>query len=301
MKRTSAVLLAFVTLVLSCAVVSFTDGVGRKTATEKDEYYVYENSIVKAESELSYVMADYAISVFNRVNDEMLSNSNKVYFALIPDKEKLIENNKAQYDHFFAYFQDRMAYCSFLDVYPMVEFSDYYRTDPHLKQESLPLIADEIKAIMGNEKSGVDAYEKNFVDVDFFGAYSKSSDLEVESDSFCYLSNDAIDSLKVSDGLKLYDFDKLYTEKPYDFFLSGNQPLVTITNEKAKNDKRLVVFRDSFASSFAPLLSESYSETVLVDLRYIMSEYVPEYVDFENADVLFLYSTLLLNNSMSMK
>ena len=62
-----------------------------------------------------------------------------------------------------------------------------------------------------------------------------------------------------------------------------------------------MIFRDSFGSSIAPIMSTAYSEIVLIDLRYIMSESLSEYVDFENADVLFLYSTLLLNNSMSMK
>ena len=95
--------------------------------------------------------------------------------------------------------------------------------------------------------------------------------------------------------------DKFYGDDPYDVFLSGNQPIVKLKNDFVDNDKRLVVFRDSFGSSIAPIISTAYDEVVLVDLRYIMSESLSEYVDFENADVLFLYSTLLLNSSMSMK
>ena len=76
---------------------------------------------------------------------------------------------------------------------------------------------------------------------------------------------------------------------------------MTIKNPNAENDRKLVIFRDSFASSFAPLLSENYSEIVLIDLRYIMSDMVREYVDFENADVLFMYSTRLINNSLCMR
>ena len=77
--------------------------------------------------------------------------------------------------------------------------------------------------------------------------------------------------------------------------------MVNIRNPKNPDGKRLIIFRDSFGSSIAPLLAEGYSEIVLVDLRYINSEILGEYVDFENADVLFLYSTILLNNSLAMK
>ena len=84
-------------------------------------------------------------------------------------------------------------------------------------------------------------------------------------------------------------------------FLSGNQSVITIKNPLNDSGKRLVVFRDSFGSSIAPLWIEMYSEIVLVDLRYISSDKLGEYVEFEEADVLFLYSAMMLNNSMGMK
>ena len=47
-------------------------------------------------------------------------------------------------------------------------------------------------------------------------------------------------------------------------------------------------------------------EVVLLDLRYLSSNFVGQLaksgvINFENADVLFMYSTLLLNNSTGMK
>jgi hypothetical protein len=84
-------------------------------------------------------------------------------------------------------------------------------------------------------------------------------------------------------------------------FLSGNQPIVAMKNPQAPNGKRLIIFRDSFASSLAPLMISGYEEIVLVDLRYISSDLLGEYIDFNNADVLFLYSTMLLNSSLAIK
>ena len=65
----------------------------------------------------------------------------------------------------------------------------------------------------------------------------------------------------------------------------------------------MIIFRDSFTSSLAPLLLEAYQEIILVDTRYISSTLLGEYVDFEEPDtqILFLYNTLLLNNSSMLK
>ena len=88
---------------------------------------------------------------------------------------------------------------------------------------------------------------------------------------------------------------------PYEMFLSGTAPLITIENPSANVSKELVLFRDSFGSSLAPLMAEGYKKITVVDIRYIQSAFIGNFVDFEGADVLFLYSTTLLNNSLAMK
>ena len=50
-----------------------------------------------------------------------------------------------------------------------------------------------------------------------------------------------------------------------------------------------------------PLLVNDYAKVTLVDLRYIRSDYLGQFLDFHGQDVLFLYSTLLLNNSAAIK
>ena len=95
--------------------------------------------------------------------------------------------------------------------------------------------------------------------------------------------------------------EKAYGKDPYELFLSGALSLITIENPNATTDKELVIFRDSFGSSIAPLLVEGYAKITLVDIRYISSDIVGNFVDFDNQDVLFLYSTLILNNSVTLK
>ena len=88
---------------------------------------------------------------------------------------------------------------------------------------------------------------------------------------------------------------------PYEMFLAGPKSLLTVKNTRAATDRRLIIFRDSFGSSIAPLLFEGYAEIALIDIRYLSSEMLRNFVEFDNCDVLFLYSTLVLNNSETLK
>ena len=88
-------------------------------------------------------------------------------------------------------------------------------------------------------------------------------------------------------------------------FLSGARvSLVVIENPNATTDKELIVFRDSYGSSLIPLLAEGYSKITAVDLREITVAQLlnQNLIDLESADdVLFIYSTLILNNGRSLK
>ena len=88
---------------------------------------------------------------------------------------------------------------------------------------------------------------------------------------------------------------------PYELYVGGPVSLVTIDNPNADSEKELIVFRDSFGSSLAPLLAEGYKKVTLVDIRYIQPGVLKSYIDFNGQDVLFTYSTMVLNNSETLK
>ena len=72
-------------------------------------------------------------------------------------------------------------------------------------------------------------------------------------------------------------------------------------NTSSENSRELIIFRDSFSSSLAPLLAEGYSKVTLIDIRYVNVDFICSQTDFAGRDVLFLYSTALLNNSETIK
>ncbi|MDR1560513.1 MAG: hypothetical protein LBS84_12645 [Clostridiales bacterium] len=74
-----------------------------------------------------------------------------------------------------------------------------------------------------------------------------------------------------------------------------------LTNPESKSERGLYLFRDSFSSSLAPLLAESYHKITLIDLRYMNFTSIPDFISFDReSDVLFLYSSLVLNNPESL-
>ena len=101
--------------------------------------------------------------------------------------------------------------------------------------------------------------------------------------------------------MPVYTVKKFSGMDGYDVFLGGAQAVLSIENEEAETDKELILFRDSFGSSLAPLLINAYRKIILVDLRYIAADYVPQFIDIEDQDVLFIYSASLVNGAMVLK
>ena len=140
----------------------------------------------------------------------------------------------------------------------------------------------------------------------FYGVYYGQSALNMEPDKIVYLTNDTIENSKVyyyedTNNNKVYTTDKLKNLDKYDIYLGGASSFIEITNPNNKTGRELVLFRDSFGSSLTPLLIEAYSKITLIDVRYINSDTYLNMIDFKEQDVLFLYSTLIVNNSSTLK
>ena len=128
----------------------------------------------------------------------------------------------------------------------------------------------------------------------------------MEAETLYYVTNDLLDhclvhNFETGKETRIYDMEKLQSRDLYDIYLSGAAALLEIKNPVATTDRELVVFRDSFGSSLIPLLVKDYAKVTVVDTRYIASDLVGEYLEFDDQDVLFLYSTLILNSSNSLK
>ena len=275
--------------------------------SDNNLYYKERGHISKIEYPLNEDSVLRATKIFNRIYEENLKEQNcKVYYSVIPDKNYFLGRGHLQmdYDRLGSVMKNELAEMTYIDIMDMLDEDDYYYTDTHWKQENLIDVAEKLAHEMGNDF--VAEYETNKLESPFYGVYSGQSALQVQPDELCYITNDTLENCKVYDyqnekEIPIYDVEKAEGKDPYEMFLSGSLSLITISNPMAENQRELVLFRDSFGSSIAPLLVEGYSKITLVDIRYLSIAYMNSLVDFENADVLFLYSTSVLNHSETLK
>ena len=274
-----------------------------------DVVYVYNGYAARTDAAFDAASLDRAAYRFQHLHDLYFAGRG-IYLAVVPDKA-LFTVPPEDYTPAGAA-ETANDLCSALDFLTPVDIaggltlSDYYRTDPHWRQEQLRPVADTLLAAMGAPVP--DTREESLCALEgaFHGSYWGKTEEPLEPDTLAYLTSGALEHCTVhyyetdTDG-GVYDFDAAQ-DAPYDLFLSGSRSLLRIDSPDALSDRTLVVFRDSFGSSLIPLLAESYRTVYAVDIRYLSSDLLGRFVDFPaDADVLLLYSTTVLHNSITLK
>ncbi len=252
-----------------------------------------------------------AAQKINTIYEKYLADKNtSVFYSVIPDKNHYLaaQNGYPEFD--FVGLTDilgkNLQNMEYIDISDTLSLDSYYRTDTHWRQEALEATVERLSFHMGFDAKKFSNYKAERVDA-FDGVYSSRLAFGAESDDLICLRSDVTDSATVYNTetkeilTGVYNFEKLSGNDKYDVYLSGATPIITAENPLAKEKKELVMFRDSFGSSLAPLMLSGYSKITLVDTRYISSHVIGDFVDFENCDVLFIYNTQLLNQSSMLK
>ena len=276
---------------------------------QSNNFYVADGAIYEKTGAVNENAIFANTEKINKTYQQYLQNMN-VYFTIIPDKtyyleDKLDTDFKDVVENVESNLNSNIQY---FDISSVLELEDYYKTDMHWKQENLDNVVDVIEKEMKiqNENYEEPNYEEKILG-DFYGTYYKEQkENNIEPDELKYLTNEEIEKSTVynaetESNEPVYNISKAEeTGNLYDAFLSGASAIEIIKNEQSETGKKLILFRDSFGSSIAPLLINEYEEIVLIDLRYvnytILSNYV-NFSDYENQDVLFLYSSRVINKS----
>lgn len=245
------------------------------------------------------------MDVLNLVYKMYLQNADaNVYLSVIPDKNYyLAQSNNfpvMDYEKIFSEAQNKMPWAQYIDMTGVLNLDCFYTTDTHWRQEMILPVAQLLCQSMGVAGPKAEDYTPEKIDKPFYGVWYGKAGLPVAADELFVLKSEIFNDVKVSVEMKpghIYDEVQLNSSDPYNIFLSGaKRGYVTIENPNATTDKKLIVFRDSFGSSIAPLLVQDYASVTLIDLR-VMSRMNLRMVDFQNADVLFMLSALVLNNT----
>lgn len=289
---------------------------------QKDNNGIYfaEGHLSKLEYPMNDNMLALAGEKFKSLYDTYMKDTDvNVYFSIVPDKNMFLANQNGylamDYDAFYDRMQEETQNFTFIDLRDELHIDDYYFTDTHWRQENLLPVANKLVTVMNgddNENPLTWQYNEMIATEQFDGVYIGQSALNVQPDTLKYLTNEKLNACIVTSystgkpkEISMYSLDKITGKDPYEMFLNGTEALITIENPSASTnaltDKELVVFRDSFGSSLIPLLVENYEKITVVDIRYMDSSAIGNFVDFTNQDVLFLYSTLVLNASSALR
>ena len=267
--------------------------------------YVAEGYIAEMCYPLDEGSVNHALSQFQVVYDLYLLGNDRFFSTVVPDKGYYLapESGHLSMDHeaLFAMVQSGMPWAEFVDITGSLTIEDYYRTDTHWRQESILPVAQTLADAMGITVAT--DYTQTSLEKPFYGVYYGQAALPMKPETMYLMESDLLAGCQVylyTDDryTQIYDMEKLSAKDPYDIFLSGPQSLLRIENPNAETDRELVIFRDSFGSSLAPLLVQDYSAVTLIDIRYIQPQLLGKYVEFEGKDILFMYSSLVLNKNL---
>ena len=297
---------------------------------DNNDIYLADGHLAKMEYPMQPKMLDYAASHMEKIYETYLKNNNsKCYFSIVPDKNYFLAKENGylsiDYEEMVSYMKEKMYFTEYVDIFDLLSIDDYYKTDTHWRQEKITDVAEYLKNAMleheGELSNSVEAeiisskqedilndnYEIKELETPFYGVYYGQAALPVKPDKLYYLNNSVLEGCKVVSydtgkavETVIYNMDKANGNDAYEIFLSGTSALQVIENPAAPKERELIVFRDSFGSSLIPLLVDEYSKITVIDTRYVNSLLLGNLVDFHGQDVLFIYSTLILNNSMSM-
>lgn len=276
----------------------------------KENHGVFESNgyLFQLDYELNNVSLKHLLELMQEINNCYLTTQNK-YFVVVPDKNYYLKDNsipRLNYEKMETLLKENIPNdIKWIDIKDTLNLESYYYTDIHWKQEKLEPTLRRIQEQMKLNYTIFPTQKKQYSP--FYGAlYGKYPKM---NDILTYLTNETIENSSVYNYEKK-NFTKVYQENnldnidSYDIFLAGPTPILIIDNPIQKNNRSLILFRDSFGSSLTPLLIENYSKITLIDLRYVSSKILNEIKEIdlmEDSDVLFLYSVPIINNSFALK
>lgn len=275
---------------------------------ENNGYAEKDGSIIEIEQSFIEDNVKYTLEQLAKMYEKLANNGGNKYVSIIPDKNYFLGTEYGypvrDYGWIVDQVQTALPNMEYIDIFGDLSLGDYYLTDWHWKQENLDKVLGTLAEAMGSADRFSGEYTENKLE-GFKGGYTAMSALYPDPEVLTYLTSDLLNALTVYD----YETGKthgIYNEKefggkePYNFFLYGTRALLRIDNPNATTDKELVLFRDSFGSSIAPLLAEGYKSVYVVDTRYIDPAFLFDteskfYIDMEGKDILFLYSVTILD------
>ena len=275
------------------------------TKGEYNNLYLYDDYIIEEIFPLNSNSINNLTNKINYIKNTYLNDNSNIYYTIIPDKNYFVNNGnlKLNYNKLQDMMKNNLSNINYINIFDKLTLNNYYKTDTHWKEEDLFNVANTIANQMN-----FDITNNNVVNTitTFKGSYAGRLSVTKDIDTIKTISNpstlnSSVYNYETKKYTDIYDYTKINSLDKYDIYLSGAVPIIDIINNNSSSDKELIVFRDSYGSSLVPLLISGYKKITVIDIRYISSKILNKYIDFNDQDVLFMYSILTINNSFSIR
>ena len=273
---------------------------------DNNQIFVIDQNVFKLEYQLDEDSVRKAAARINDITSISFPRS-RVFYAVIPDKAHYLAADQGYPKLDYGRLQDILdidvQQAQPISIINDLDLNSYFRTDIHWKQEYLGPVVARLGTHLGFTADA--QYDQASLEP-FYGVYYGQSALNIKPDRLIYLENQtlrqatAVDLVKQT-GIDIYSPEHFQGVDPYSFFLAGPVAAAEIANPLYEGDRELVIFRDSYGSSLAPLLIPYYSKITLIDIRYVPFDKIGDFVDPSGQDVLILYSAQLMNASYLLK
>lgn len=278
--------------------------------TENNGFVQVNGSIVKLEKQVNEASAANAAAHFREIYETYLKGTGcRIYEALIPDKSYFLRETCPVMDleRMEALLLEALPGAERIPLADTLSLDKYYLTDSHWRQEALLPTAARLLGAMGRDGGCLreDAFTRESYGP-FYGVYAGQSALDPPPETIVALSGGPLAGCRLTDletrqPLAMYDAEHCDPRDLYTLFVGGSRGVLRIENPAAPDEKELILFRDSFGASMAPLLAAGYRTVTLIDLRYVRPALLGRFLRPEGQDVLFLFSATLINNSQGLR
>jgi len=249
-------------------------------------YYMYETKNIK--SKLMVVPTSIAFYK-NDLPSFSISNNQKDSLNYI-DKNILDKNYISFYTPYNVLDKNKNKYI-------------YFNTDHHWTQLGAYISYLDMFNYKYNDKTLFNNYKK--VSNDFYGTYYSKALLPMIKGDSIYSYSD-FNNFKIEINFDetyntLYDNSKLKGKNKYQYFLHGDPGFAVISGNKNKSNE-IIVFKDSYAHSFIPFLTNNYGKIHVVDPRYYnidLEDYLNENPNI--SDALFINNIQSFNSNFYKK
>lgn len=274
--------------------------------TEINGVYIGKNNrLFKVPSIFSEVEIKEKMESINSFSEKC--NIKNQYFMLIPNSSEILKDDlphflscpsqKEQIDKIYSSLGENIKTIDILNNFLNYDNKEdlYFKTDHHWTGTAAYIALKPFSEAVGflyNDSN----YQNVILSNSFNGTLSSFSGISEIADTInAYIPVDCTGSYymlnkeTMNKSPSVFDLEKLNNSNQYEVFLGGNFSEIEI-HTKNTSKGNLLIFKDSYANTFIPLLTPFFNKIVIIDPRYYTDDITTCITNNNFSDLLFLYN-----------